>query len=117
MPRQSQMSNTYLIVQNEIDLLLAREVKYRSQLEQMKRNGSEKAALDSMNRFISTTVHTREGLEKYLEEIKGPAVPPEYGGRLIPRSATASREQPLLVLLGIVVLGAAVVIGFLKTIV
>ena len=109
------MSNmqTCLVVQNEIDLLLAREVKYRSQLEQMKRNGSEKAALDSMNCFISTTVHTREGLEKYLEEIKGPAVPPEYGGRLIPRSATAS--QPLLVLLGIVVLGAAVVIGFLKT--
>ncbi len=109
------MSNmqTCLVVQKEIDLLLAREVKYRSQLERMKRNGSEKAALDSMNRFISTTVHTREGLEKYLEEIKGPAVPPEYGGRLIPRSATAS--QPLLVLLGIVVLGAAVVIGFLKT--
>jgi hypothetical protein len=113
------MSNmqTCLVVQNEIDLLLAREVKYRNQLEQMKRNGSEKSALDSMNRFISTTVHTREGLEKYLEEIKGPAVPREYGGRLIPRSATASREQPLLVVLGSMVLGAAVVIGFLKTIV
>jgi hypothetical protein len=97
-------------VQNQIDLSSARESEYRLQLKSMLLRGCNQAAVDNMKRSILTVVRTREELEKYLEEIKGPMVPPEYGGRLIPRSATASREQPLLVLLGTVVLVAAVLL-------